>query len=99
MQHDLFVLKKPMWASDHKIEKYTKTGEIIREVMWWVLKKKKVPLKHIKLIKDKYDRVVVTNVRTSGGITSQFLNSNHYRFPSSINIKFISLCTDDGWAH
>jgi len=35
------------------------------------LEKKVVPLKNIKLIKDKYDKDV-TRVKTSGGITSEF---------------------------
>ncbi len=43
-----------------------------QEVIWWVLEKKCVPLKHIKLIKDMYDESV-TSVRTSRGITSEFL--------------------------
>ena len=59
---------------------------ILREVMWWVLENKRVPLKYIKLIKDVYDGTV-TSVRTSGGITSEFLC--HYRFVSSISIKSI----------
>ncbi len=39
--------------------------------MWWVLEKNGVLLKYIKMIKDMYDGVV-TNVRTSGSITSEF---------------------------
>jgi hypothetical protein len=54
--------------------------------MWWVLENKRVPLKYIKLIKDVYDGTA-TSVRTSGGITSEFLC--HYRFVSSISIKSI----------
>jgi len=42
-----------------------------REVLWWTLMKKGVPIKYIDIIKDMYDRVV-TNVRTCGGITSDF---------------------------
>ncbi len=36
-------------------------------------KRKRVPLKYIKLIKDMYNKTV-TSVRTSGGITSEFLS-------------------------
>ena len=42
-----------------------------REVMWWVLENKWIPLKYIKLIKDMYDGDI-TRVRTSGGIISEF---------------------------
>ena len=42
-----------------------------RGVMGWILEKKWVPLKYIKLIKDMYDEAI-TSVRTSGGITSEF---------------------------
>ena len=41
------------------------------EVMWLVLEKNGVPLKYIILIKDMYDRAVIS-VRISGGITSEF---------------------------
>jgi hypothetical protein len=40
---------------------------VLREVMWWILKKKWVLLKYIKLIKDMYNEAVI-NVRTSGDI-------------------------------
>ena len=43
----------------------------LREVLWWTLMKKGVPVKYIDIIKDMYDRVV-TNVRTCEGITSDF---------------------------
>jgi len=42
-----------------------------RKVLWWTLIKKGVPIKYIDIIKDMYDGVV-TNVRTYGGITSDF---------------------------
>ena len=42
-----------------------------REILWWTLMKKGVPIKYIDIIKDMYDGVVA-NVRTSGGITSDF---------------------------
>ena len=45
--------------------------KVPREVMWWVLEMKEVPLKYIELIKDIYDGSI-TSVRTSGGITSEF---------------------------
>ena len=36
--------------------------KVPREVLWWTLMKKRVPIKYIDIIKDMYDRVV-TNVR------------------------------------
>ena len=42
-----------------------------RDVLWWALKKKAVPLKYVSIIRDMYDGVV-TNVRTCGGLTDEF---------------------------
>ncbi|EXB56439.1 putative CRM domain-containing protein [Morus notabilis] len=42
-----------------------------REVLWWVLEKRGVHVRYIKVIKDMYDRVV-TSVRTAGGYTAEF---------------------------
>ena len=45
--------------------------KIPREVLWWTLMKKSFSIKYIDIIKDMYDEVVA-NVRTCGGITSDF---------------------------
>jgi len=45
--------------------------KVPREVLWWTLMKKRVPIKYIDIIRDIYDGVVA-NVRTYGGITSDF---------------------------
>ena len=44
--------------------------KVPREALWWTLMKKS-PIKYIDIIRDMYDGVVV-NVRTYGGITSDF---------------------------
>ena len=41
----------------------------LREVLWWTLMKKGVPIKYIDIIKDMYDEVVA-NIITYGGITN-----------------------------
>ena len=46
-----------------------------RDVLWWILMKKGVPIKYIDIIKYMYDRVVA-NVRTCGGLTSDFSITN-----------------------
>ena len=45
--------------------------KVSREVLWWTLMKKGVYIKYIDIIKDMYDGVAA-NVRTCGGITSDF---------------------------
>ena len=45
--------------------------KVPKEVLWWVLEKRGVHVRYIKVIKDMYDGVV-TSVRTAGGYTSEF---------------------------
>ena len=45
--------------------------KVSREVLWWTLMNKRVLIKYIDIIKGRYDEVVA-NVRTCGGITSDF---------------------------
>ena len=42
-----------------------------RDVLWWALKKKAIPLKYVSIIRDMYEGVV-TNIRTYGGLTDEF---------------------------
>ena len=57
------------------------------------LMKKGVPVKYIDIIKDMYDGVVA-NVRTYGGITSNFYYHNW--IASRICIDSIFICHNDG---
>ena len=43
-----------------------------REVIWWVLEKKRVTKRYIELVKDMYDRII-TIVKIIIGETSEFL--------------------------
>ena len=44
---------------------------VLRDVLWWALKKKAVSLKYVSIIRDMYEGVV-TNVRTCGDLTNEF---------------------------
>ena len=43
-----------------------------RDVLWYALNKKAIPLKYVSIIRDMYERVV-TNVKSYGGLTNVFL--------------------------
>ena len=45
---------------------------VLKDVLWWALHNKVVPFKYVSIIRDMYDGVV-TNVRTCGGLTDEFL--------------------------
>lgn len=46
-------------------------NKVAREMLWWALMKKEMPIKYTNIVKDMYDGVVV-NTRTCGGLTSNF---------------------------
>ena len=64
-----------------------------REILRWTLMKKGAPIKYIDIIKDMYDGVV-TNVRTCGGITSDFFITIGLHQGSVI--ESILICHSDG---
>ena len=45
--------------------------KVPREILWWVLTKKLVPVKYINIIKDMYEGAI-TNVKTNDGLSSSF---------------------------
>ena len=63
------VAKKDLYMVFINLEKAY--DRVSRDVLWWVLKKKAVPLKYVSIIRDMYEGVV-TNVRTCGGLTNEF---------------------------
>ena len=68
--------------------------KVPREVMWWVLEMKEVPLKYIELIKDIYDGSI-TSVRTSGGITSEFPITIDLHQESALSLHIFALVMNE----
>ena len=75
----IFLLRQVMeWYREQKkdlhmvfIDLEKAYDKIPRNIMWWALKKHKVPTKCVTLIKDMYNKVVAS-VRTTNGDTSDF---------------------------
>ena len=64
------------------------------EVLWWTLMKKGVPIKYIDIIRDVYDGVVA-NVRTCGGITSDFSSTIGLHQGSALNPFLLAIVMDE----
>ena len=65
-----------------------------RDVLWWVLKKKTVPFKYVSIIRDMYEGVV-TNVRTCGGLTDEFLITIRVRQGSFLSHFLFAIVMDE----
>ena len=67
--------------------------KVLRNAMWWVLEKHKVPTKYITLIKDMY-KDATTFVRTRGGDTTDFpINIGLHQ---GVGIEPLFICFGDG---
>ena len=44
---------------------------VLRDMLWWVMNKKTVPLKYVSIIRDMYEGLA-TNVRTCDRLTNEF---------------------------
>ncbi|EXC31207.1 DNA ligase 4 [Morus notabilis] len=65
-----------------------------REVLWWVLEKRGVRVRYIKVIKDMYDGVV-TSVRTVGGYTTEFPIRIGLHQRSALSPYFFTIVVDE----
>ena len=65
-----------------------------REVLWWTLMKKRVPIKYIEIIKDMYDWVVA-NVRICEGITSDFSITIGLHQGSALSLFLFAIVMDE----
>ena len=68
--------------------------KVLREVLWQTLMKKRVPIKYIDIIKDMYDGVVA-NVRTCGGITSDFFITSGLHQGSALSPFLFAIVMDE----
>lgn len=65
-----------------------------RNILWWVLERKRVPIKYIQMIRDMYDGAT-TSVRTVGGETRDFPISTGLHQGSAISPYLFTLVMDE----
>ena len=65
-----------------------------RDVLWWTLKKKAVPLKYVSIIRDVYEGVVI-NIRTCGGLTDEFPNTIGVHQGSTLSPFLFAIVMDE----
>ncbi|KAJ7957951.1 Retrovirus-related Pol polyprotein LINE-1 [Quillaja saponaria] len=68
--------------------------KVPRQVLWWVLEKKKVPTKYVEVIKDMYEGVL-TRVRTVDGMTGEFPITIGVHQGSSLSPYLFALIMDE----
>ncbi|KAJ7976905.1 Retrovirus-related Pol polyprotein LINE-1 [Quillaja saponaria] len=68
--------------------------KVPRQVLWWVLKKKKVPTKYVEVIKDMYEGVL-TRVRTVDSMTGEFPITIGVHQGSSLSPYLFALVMDE----
>ena len=68
--------------------------KVPREILWWTLMKKRVPIKYIDIIRDMYDGVVA-NVRTYEGITSDFYITIGLHHESALSPFLFTIVMDE----
>ncbi|KAJ7942760.1 Retrovirus-related Pol polyprotein LINE-1 [Quillaja saponaria] len=68
--------------------------KVPRQVLWWVLEKKKVPTKYVEVIKDMYEGVL-TRVRTIDGMTGEFPITIGVHQGSSLSPYLFALVMDE----
>ncbi|KAJ7957409.1 Retrovirus-related Pol polyprotein LINE-1 [Quillaja saponaria] len=68
--------------------------KVPRQVLWWVLEKKKVPTKYVEVIKDMYEGVL-TRVRTVDGMTGEFPITIGVHQGSSLSPYLFALVMDE----
>ncbi|KAJ7971514.1 Retrovirus-related Pol polyprotein LINE-1 [Quillaja saponaria] len=68
--------------------------KVPRQVLWWVLEKKKVPTKYVKVIKDMYEGVM-TRVQTVDGMIGEFPITIGVHQGSSLSPYLFALVMDE----
>ena len=67
---------------------------VLRDVLWWALKKKAFPLKYVSIIRDIYEGVV-TNVKTCCRLTDEFLITISVQQGSALSLFLFAIVMDE----